>query len=188
MRRGNNIQLTLFDLEDMYPSYSIVISPPKKNIEDIALLKVVLHQKIGLSPINLKSIAHISLLKLSCPDDDLFIINKVNRAISYQHRFSIKLDGADIFNHNTSKTLFIKINNPTPIATIHQLILAQFNRRRKINPHLTIARAIPNNDFKKITLSAFDYHDEFFCDRITILKKPIDSIRYKIIYEAMLEE
>ncbi|CAL1520690.1 2'-5' RNA ligase family protein [Chitinophaga sp. MM2321] len=189
MQRGNHIQLTLFDYEDIRQEYFILISPGKFIIEKVKQLKKILHEKIRLSQTNRRSVAHISLFKFIYKDDDLSVINRVTRAVTQQHPFMVKLNGAGMYRHgNVTKTLILKLGNPYPVKVLQQLISREFNKRKKIDPHITIARSVLNEAFDKITVSEFDYYDEFLCDRITILKKPIAGGSYISLAEIFLKE
>lgn len=143
-------------------------------MEVISLLKEKLLQQIPLAAFNLQSAAHISLLKFSATEDDEQVIEKVQNAVSHYQCFEIELDGDRIFEHGkVAKSLVINILHPDAILLIQQSLLTAFKRKQRgvFTPHVTIARDIPNNEFKKINLSAFEYHDSFLCKQITILKK-----------------
>lgn len=189
MRHGNPNQLSLFHYE-VVPvrgtSYFIILSPIERIKEVVRAAKEALGNQISLSVNNLKSIAHISLLKFTAPDDDERIRKQVKSVLSSCPGFDIVLGGSFIFKHgDQSKSLVLKINNPAPIHQLHMHLLAAFFPRssKKITPHITIARAIANEDFDKIDLSAFNYQDSFPCQEITVLKKGPGDRRYKICFK-----
>lgn len=192
MRHGNPSQLSLFRYE-MGPvrgtSYFIILSPIERVKEVVRTAKEVLRNQISLSVSNLKSIAHISLLKFTAPDDDGRVSKQIKTMLSSFPAFDIILGGSVIFKHGEqSKSLVLKIDNPGPIQQLHMLLLMAFSLRssQKITPHITIARAIPNEDFDKIDLSAFNYRDTFLCQEITVLKKAPNDRRYKICSKISL--
>jgi len=176
----NPDQLSLFHHEIAPPVsevfYFIIISPDDPIKKKIELFKMQLGEIIPLSAHNRFSKAHISLMKFSSSDDDEQVINKVKNALSSFQNFEIELNGSDTFTHgDSSTTLILKISNPTPIEALYQLLLEADLAPmfpKKITPHLTIARTIPNSEFAgNVDLSKFDYYDSFLCKHITILKQ-----------------
>jgi 2'-5' RNA ligase len=193
MRHADSKQLRLFYEEALPTSqttYFIIISPPQRIRELISLLKKELNQQISLSAINLKSIAHISLLKFNMVSNDEQIINKIRQAVSSFHSFDIELGGYMIFKHGQiSSSLVINIPHPFPVLLLQQLLATslKLRLRGKLTPHLTVARAVPSNDFGKIELSAFDYYDSFRCQQVVILKKEEGDDHYKLLAEIKLK-
>lgn len=185
-------QLSLFKTDDIPPAYAfaeyfILISPPAAVRKMIAGMKKALHKITPPGDENLHSIAHISLYKLRIPENDAFIIKKIRRALAHQHRFSIKLNGTEIFAHgNQSKTLVLKIANPEPINIIYALISREFRTSKRITPHLTIVRKISARNFEKINVQDFDHYEDFFCNEITILKKPEGKEHFDVLAKIPL--
>lgn len=192
MRRGNPNQLSLFHCE-MAPvrgtSYFIILSPIERVKEVVRAAKELLHHQIPLSVTNLKSIAHISLLKFTTTSNDERIIQQIKSMLSSFSSFEIIVAGNTVFKHgDQSRSLVLKIDNPAPIHQLHLLLLSVFNPRssKKITPHITIARSIPSEDFEKIDLTAFNYHDSFLCQEITVLKKEPGDRQYRIFFKMPL--
>lgn len=192
MRHGNPNQLSLFHYE-MVPvkgtSYFIILSPIERVKEIVRAAKKALSNQISLSVNNLKSIAHISLLKFTAPDDDQRISKQIKSALSSFPAFDIVVGEISIFKHgDQSKSLVLKIDHPANIHHLHMLLLSALRIRssKKITPHITIARSIPNEDFNKIDLSAFNYRDSFLCQEITVLKKSPGDRQYKICFKMPL--
>ena len=191
MPKKNTAQLRLFE-ETLY-EYLILLSPSDPIKEEVDRLKQLLNEQIGLEPYNLNSIAHVSLFTTEAAEDSS-VVKLVKKIASAQPPFNVVLAGHEVLKHgNVSRTLCLKIEDPEPINNIMSLlappkeskrafrqttILDKPQRAKKIiHPHITIARRIPLQDFTRITdLSAFDYHDEWLCDRITILRRPTGSI------------
>lgn len=186
MAKKNNAQLTLFN-ENVY-EYFVLLSPSDAIKEAVDGLKEQLHALIGLEDYNRKSVAHVSLFKMRATADNQ-VLKLVKKVASSQEPFTIKLDGHEVLKHGgVSRTLCLKIENPDPVNNLVELldpkpiakksyrqtsILDKAPRAKKvIYPHITIARTIPTADFDRIEdFTAFDYHDEWLCDRITILKR-----------------
>lgn len=186
MAKKNNAQLTLFN-ENVY-EYFILLSPSDAVKDAVDELKEQLHALIGLEDYNRKSVAHVSLFKMRATADNQ-VLKLVKKIAASQQPFTIKLDGHEVLKHGgVSRTLCLKIENPDPINNLVELlnptpiakksyrqtsILDKAPRAKKvIHPHVTIARTIATADFERIEdLTAFDYHEEWLCDRITILKR-----------------
>lgn len=186
MAKKNNAQLTLFN-ENVY-EYFVLLSPSDAVKEAVDGLKEQLHALIGLEDYNRKSVAHVSLFKMRATADNQ-VLKLVKKVAASQEPFTIKLDGHDVLKHGgVSRTLCLKIENPDPINNLVEMldpkpiakksyrqtsILDKAPRAKKvIHPHVTIARTIATADFDRIEeFTAFDYHDEWLCDRITILKR-----------------
>lgn len=186
MAKKNNAQLTLFN-ENVY-EYFVLLSPSDAIKEAVDGLKEQLHALIGLEDYNRKSVAHVSLFKMRATTDNQ-VLKLVKKVASSQEPFTIKLDGHEVLKHGgVSRTLCLKIENPDPVNNLVELldpkpitkksyrqtsILDKEPRAKKvIHPHVTIARTIATADFERIEdFTAFDYHDEWLCDRITILKR-----------------
>jgi len=186
MGKKNNAQLTLFN-ENVY-EYFVLLSPSDAIKEAVDGLKEQLHALIGLEDYNRKSVAHVSLFKMRATADNQ-VLKLVKKVASSQEPFTIKLDGHEVLKHGgVSRTLCLKIENPDPVNNLVELldpkpiakksyrqtsILDKAPRTKKvIHPHVTIARTIATADFERIEdFTAFDYHDEWLCDRITILKR-----------------
>ena len=186
MAKKNNAQLTLFN-ENVY-EYFVLLSPSDAVKEAVDGLKEQLHALIGLEDYNRKSVAHVSLFKMRATADNQ-VLKLVKKVAASQEPFTIKLDGHEVLKHGgASRTLCLKIENPDPVNNLVELldpkpiakksyrqtsILDKAPRTKKvIHPHVTIARTIATADFDRIEdFTAFDYHDEWLCDRITILKR-----------------
>jgi len=186
MAKKNNAQLTLFN-ENVY-EYFVLLSPSDAVKEAVDGLKEQLHALIGLEDYNRKSVAHVSLFKMRATADNQ-VLKLVKKVAASQEPFTIKLDGHEVLKHGgVSRTLCLKIENPDPINNLIKLldpkpiakksyrqtsILDKEPRAKKIiHPHVTIARTIATADFDRIEdFTAFDYHDEWLCDRITILRR-----------------
>ncbi|SEW01913.1 2'-5' RNA ligase family protein [Chitinophaga arvensicola] len=188
MRRVNPNQLSLFHCE-MTPargaSYFIILSPIERVKEVVKSAKEMLGSQIPLSGTNMKAVAHISLMKFTAADDDERIIKQIVSVLSSFPCFDVIVAGNITFKHGEeSRSLVLKIDNPGPIQWLHMLLLSAFSPRssKKITPHITIARSIPTADFEKIDLSAFNYHDSFLCQEITVLKKAPGDRKYKICF------
>jgi 2'-5' RNA ligase len=184
------VQLNLFEEETH--EYFFLIQPDLKTEREVKFYKRIVNGSIPLSKENLWSIPHLSLFKrtVNYSMDD-HIIRQTTKALEGKRRFMIRLDGLDVYNHgNIKRSLVLKVKNPTPIRSINRSLREVFKFRvPEISPHITIVRSIPLNEFNKIvrSLDQFNYRGEFFCNKITILKKVAGLDKnYKVLYEADL--
>jgi hypothetical protein len=194
MAKKNTAQLTLFP-ETVY-EYHVLLSPGDAVIADVDAMKQQLHEMIGLEEFNRNSIAHITLLKMEGPES-LNLAGHIRGAITGLRKFTVRMAGHDIFEHGNTKTLYLKLANPEPVAELAQLanpksrraakpitrqtnIIDQAKRPKKLHmiPHITIARTIAEADFERIEdFSPFDYIGEWVCDRILIRRRVAGSNR-----------
>ena len=186
MAKKNNAQLTLFN-ENVY-EYFVLLSPSDTVKEAVDGLKEQLHALIGLEDYNRRSVAHVSLFKQRATSDSQ-VLKLVKKVAASLEPFTIKLAGHEVLKHGgVSRTLCLKIEDPEPINNLMVLldpkpvakksyrqtsILDKAPRAKKvIHPHVTIARNIATADFDCIEdFTAFDYNEEWLCDRITILRR-----------------
>jgi 2'-5' RNA ligase len=199
MAKKNSAQLTLFQ-ETVY-EYFILLSPDDNIKVEVDRLKQLLHEAIGLDTANMNSVAHVSLFKQTATES-MELPKTVKKALAGQKKFAVKLTGHEILKHgNVSRTLCLKIEDPAPINKLLTIldpkqapkkvnrqtsILDKPKRPKKvIHPHITIARNIALADFERLTdLTDFDYHDEWMCDRVTILRRVAGSSGY---YSPVME-
>lgn len=188
----NTAQLSLFGA-DAIPAarsrcdYFILISPPQKIIAKVDAKKRSLNKTVPAGDKNLHSVAHISLYRMLVPENDDLILQKLRRALAHLYRFTVRLNGAELFKHGRSKiSLVLTIENPEPVRMIHAFIAREFRTSRSITPHLTIARDIPSRYAEKIRLQDFQLYDEFLCEKITVLKKTDGQEHFSVLFEIPL--
>lgn len=178
----NHAQLSLFSFYE----YFLILSPGQGIVRKVATMKTRLAATIRIPPYNLRSIAHISLMRFLNTEDDQAIIQGVTDAVEAFPEFRVQLNGAGIFHHGHTGTLMLQPANSDTINSLHGFISDTFNCRRSIRPHITIARNVAREELLKVNLHDFDCHDSFCCDKITILKKAVDAPRYEILQEVTL--
>jgi len=185
-----NGQLNLFG-EEAY-EYFFLIRPDQKTDKEVKLYKRIVNSSIHLSYENLWSVPHLSLFKWKANGSmDDFIIEKTTKALKDTTGFTVKLDGIDIYHHGSvKKSLVLKVKNPEPIRIVSKSLVNAFKfQSRKISTHITIVRSIPVEEFDKLSYSLiqFDYKGEFWCNKITILKKMAGRDKnYVVLREVVL--
>ena len=182
------MQPDLFGNEIKQAEYFFVISPPAAVVQAIRQFKARLHAAIGLDVVNMRSMAHISLCKFRENENDSLIISKAAATLRHKTIFDIRLAGAETFLHQEQAgTLYISIAQPEPVNIVMKLLCSAFMRAcRPAIPHLTIARNVPLPSFIKINPADFDYHYDFICRHVTILKWTGE--KYDVIHEVPLND
>jgi 2'-5' RNA ligase len=176
-------QYSLFP-ETVY-EYFILLSPSDEIKEEVDRRKDLLNEMIGIDPADLKSIAHISLITY-VGMDSMNIPDIVRKAVAGTKAFTVKINGHDFFKNGDRRTLYLKIENPEPIQHLAELLKPQPKRAHKKNtspkpiiPHITIAKNIHPEELEKIEdLSVFGYEGEWLCNRITVLRRPMNTNRH----------
>ena len=186
-----NSQISLFgstSASKLDNEYFFIISPNDKIKEDVKFLKHKIGQKIPKNE-SLHSIAHISLASIF-GNNDAFIINKINSALLNQKSFLVSIKGCEIFQHGkVSKSLVLKVENSEILKSLYTLLYLAFNLKdKRITPHITIAKSILLDDFDKIksNLEEYDYQGDFFCDRVTLLRRHLNG-SFTLIHETILK-
>lgn len=193
MAKKNSAQISLFP-ETLY-EYHVLLSPGDAIIDDVDKLKLQLHEMIGVPEHNLKSLAHITLMSLE-GYDSMNLPAQVKAAVAGERKFTVRLSGYGVFESGKERALYIKVENPEPVDNIAALIKPGSRRKPKktdrqisildkpgqkpklptINPHITIARNIPAEDFERIDdFTPYEYEGEFMCDKILIRRRVAGS-------------
>jgi 2'-5' RNA ligase len=201
-----NAQLNLFGYDDVLTrkpgrfdntekrsreryEYFILIAPDENVKRQIALKKSALNYEIGISESDLWSIAHISLFKFASAMHEQLIVPKIKNALEGLDSFRIDLKNLDIYDHGYKKSIVFKFQDDKPVKQVNEILLGAFNQRvHDIDPHLTIARSVPNYDFDKISnLNNYYFKGGFMCDKITVLRRPWNmKTRYEVFAEVSL--
>ncbi|GEP51393.1 hypothetical protein FNO01nite_20650 [Flavobacterium noncentrifugens] len=147
-------------------AYLVVLSPPQKVREDIATFKKELNDIASIGDRNLQSIGHITLTDRLTDDADF--AETVRKLIQGHKKFSVRLNGIGIFDHQPKKTLFLKIEGPNPI-----IVLMNSLKSVSKSPHLSLAKTLPPENFEKWAnyLDEFEYEAEWICGEVVVLKK-----------------
>lgn len=183
-------QLSLFG-EERY-EYFFLIQPDTNTDKQVRSYKRMLNDTIKLSSENLFSVPHLSLFKWQVEGGiDSYIIQKTTEALKNVSRFKIRLGGVDIYTHGSAKrSLVLKVDNAESVKAVNRTLINEFHfQEQSYQPHITIARSIPTDDFNKLgyKFNQFNYKGEFFCDKVSILKKPMgEGKRYVLLHEAKL--
>lgn len=190
------MQLNLFrertrQLEQGQYEFFLLISPSYAIKEKVAEKKHQLNKEIGLSAENLRSIGHISLFKFLNPYPEDFLKDAVRRSVQFLKPFMLEIEGIHVYDHNYTKSLVLKFRNDIELKKMRQNLLRALSfHPADFDPHLTIARSIPTEDFNRIQdREAYFINGRFECNKITILKKPLGSKqKYEMFAEVMFPQ
>ncbi len=156
--------------------YFFLISPDWTVKRVVKEMKEKLNREVGIEKRDLHSVPHISLFKRRSASPNLDIAPYAE-ALSKMPAFEINVCGVGSFNqYNGKKTVYLKVLEEEIIGNIFYNLLesAGDNSKPDFIPHLTIARNISQKSLNGFSdLSEFDYQGEFYCDRITVLRKTI---------------
>ncbi len=171
-------QLNLFATEEKKVYEYFFLASPDVNIRaKVKNEKLKLHNEIGLNKENLYSVPHISLFKLQNYNSEDTILPLMKKALSNVKSFMVEIKDLVVFDHGEKKSIVLDFKNPDLLQEINNRILNEFLfKPNPFKPHLTIARSVPNKDFRRIKdLRSYYVNGCFVCDSITILRKELGS-------------
>ncbi|MBL7932659.1 MAG: 2'-5' RNA ligase family protein [Bacteroidia bacterium] len=186
-----DLQGSLFG--DEIHEYFVLISPDEVTIKEVEFWKKEFEKYIRFSSVNVKNRPHLSLVKFRRPyQSDQVVMESVASALKTARSFRLSLDGSTVFNHDGSKrTVVLKLKDPDPPKIMARLLRREFKMPATyFTPHITILRSIPVEDYNKIaeTQKEIKSRNEFWCDRVTILKKRVlVDTSYESLGEVMLK-
>jgi 2'-5' RNA ligase len=160
--------------------YFFLISPSSRIKEQIAEKKRLLHKEIGISKENLYSIAHVSLFKIQSPINDRFLSSLIKSVAENSKPFMLDIKEIEKFPHGNKSSIVLLFNEDLKVQRLREYLLFVLGSRvTSFTPHLTIAKALPNEEVQKIKeLNDYFFEGSFECDKITILKKPFGSTQH----------
>ncbi|MGV3631564.1 MAG: 2'-5' RNA ligase family protein [Bacteroidota bacterium] len=187
-------QLSLFEKPNLV-EYLFLVSPPDQIQQDILQIKGKIHSRIPLSPKNLKSKAHISLVEFPQMNrTEMQIVEKSGKLFKNMQPFELRLEGFGFFHHGRDKrTVYLQVKDSGPIRHVYTSLVEELKlKNEKFTPHLTVAKSIRTTDLEKIEddLLNYDYSAEFICGKITLLKKESNDdfeSDYQLVAEFHLE-
>ena len=174
--------------------YFFLISPDWAIKDTVKHFKHKLNREVGIDKNDLLSVPHISLFKTRTFAEYLDI-DPYASALSKSHAFEIHITGLGAFEqYNRKKTFYLKLKEQDIISSIfYTLIECRGDEGQSdFTAHLTLARNISERQLSNIpNLNDYNLKAEFFCDRITVLKRqltPNDSpkARFEVYDEIHL--
>lgn len=159
-------QLDIFGTQTY--EYLLVIEPDSKTTDKVIAMRELLNKTIPIMNDSLKSKPHISLCYFEANDSsEEIIISKMKQAVSLIEPFDILLKGSEKWKNGT---FILKIEQNVYIEQLQRELSAVFKGIIK-NPHLTIARNIPEQILNQLSLEEYDYNGYFTCESVLLLKR-----------------
>jgi len=170
-----------------YQDYLIVLTPPEsintivKNLKDFSYHKIgeyeSRHSKpnITVQPWPRKRAVWIEPL-----------IPKLVRDLQGLPPLVMDISGFDFFDQQDRQTIYVKLNT-TALTKVWFKLLRRFFNTPPFEPHITIARNITIDDFKKLwpDFKSREWNAQFQVDKLTILRR--ESIGHDKSYKIFKE-
>ncbi|MNK03385.1 hypothetical protein D3C87_212300 [compost metagenome] len=170
------------------PQYSIVILPPKKEINYVADLKNQLNAKIGwYNSRNAK--AHITICEFTADLSELDrVIKDLKEIASYETPSYLIFDGVDSYANGA---VYLKPNAQTKVPLTELMVRIQknlgiTNQYKSKSPHMSIGRKLSEENVE-IALSMFSNAKlEFECNNLVLRKFNPNKKQYDIFMEDFI--
>jgi len=170
-----------------YHDYLIVLSPPESIISGVKKLKDFSYNKIGEYE-SRYSKAHISIQSWPRKKPVWIepLIPKLVRDLQSLPPVVLNINGFDFFDQQEFQTIYAKLNS-TPLTKVWFKLLRKFFNTKPFEPHITIARSLPNDDFKKLwpCFKNLHWNEQLKVDKLTILRR--EMIGHDKIFKVFKE-
>jgi 2'-5' RNA ligase len=156
-----------------YQDYLIVLSPSESINEKVKNLKEFSHDKIGEFDSHYSK-AHITIQSWPRKRPVWIepLIPKLERDLQGLSPIVLDINGFGVFDRQETKTIYAKLTS-TPQTKMWFKLLRKFFSTPPFEPHITIARSIPDDDFKKLWphFKNHQWEEQFKIDKLTILRR-----------------
>ena len=170
-----------------YYDYLIVLSPPENIITHVKKLKEFSYNKIGEYEGHYSK-AHIIIQPWprKRPVWVEPLIPKLERDLQSLAPIILDINGFDFFDQQENQTIYAKLNS-TPLTKIWFKLLRAFFNTKPFEPHITITRNIPVDNFKTLwpDFKNLRWDEQFKVDKLTILRR--ETIGYDKSYKVFKE-
>jgi len=170
-----------------YQDYLIVLSPPGNIVNRVKQLKDFSYHKIGEFE-SRYSKAHITIQPWPRKKPVWIepLIPKLVRDLQSLPPVVLDINGFGFFDQQVYQTIYAKLNS-TPATKVWFKLLRKFFNTPAFEPHITIARNLPNEDFKKLWpfFKGLKWNEPFKVEQLTILKREMigHDKTYKVLRE-----
>ncbi|HEY5326122.1 MAG TPA: 2'-5' RNA ligase family protein [Mucilaginibacter sp.] len=170
-----------------YQDYLIVLSPSENIISSVKKIKDFSFNKIGEYESHYSK-AHITIQ--SWPRKKPVwvepLVPKLVRDLQTLPSITLDINGFAYFNQQDYQTIYAKLNS-TAATKIRFKTLRRFFSNENSEPHITIARSIPNEAFNKLWphFKNLQWNGQFKVDKLTILRR--EMIGHDKIYKVFKE-
>lgn len=164
--------------------YLLIIEPDKKTADQLIEYRKLLNSMIPLSKDSLHSKPHISLCHFEANDfSEELIVSKTEQVLSSIKPFDIVLNGGEKWKNGT---FVLKFNQNQCLHQLQGELSKVFKGVIK-TPHLTVARNVSEQFLNNLRLDDFQYHGDFACEEIILLKRIADE-PYQIVKKIPLSK
>ena len=170
-----------------YQDYLIILSPPDNVANYVRSLKNFSAEIIGEYK-SQNSKAHLSVQYLPRKKPVWFepLIPKLERELQTLPPVELEINGFAFFDQQEFQTIYAKLNSH-PATKIWFKLLRKFFSTPPFEPHITVARNIAYEDFKKLwpQLKDQSFNTRFKVEKLTILRR--ETIGYDKSYKVFKE-
>ncbi len=170
-----------------YQDYLIILSPPENIINYIKALKEKSATVIGAFEAQ-RSVPNVTVQAWPRKKPVWVepLIPKLERDLQSLPTIPLEINGFGFFDQQEFQTIYAKINS-TPETRLWFKLLRKFFSTPPFEPHITIARSIEYEDFKKLWPHFKDqpFNARFIVDKLTILRR--ETIGYDKAYKVFKE-
>jgi len=170
-----------------YQDYLIVLSPPENIISRVKKLKDFSYNEIGEYESHYSK-AHITVQPWPRKKPVWIepLIPKLVRDLQTLPPVILDINGFGYFDHQDNPTIYAKLTS-TPSTKIWFKSLRRFFAAENSEPHITITRSIPTDDFAKLwpQFKNLQWKEQFTVDKLTILRR--EMIGHDKIYKVFKE-
>lgn len=147
-----------------------VLTPSEPVQKDLAYFKKDTERLVGYTYESRHSLAHITLGRTST-EKPTQLMYAVAAIASNLTPFTVFIKDCSTFHHGSNRTIYLDIVNKPAVNSITENICGLTHAVD--NPHLTIARNLPYDDFLKAWpyFENVHYSQHFTCQDITVLQR-----------------
>jgi hypothetical protein len=170
-----------------YHDYLILLSPPENIADGVKELKEYSGRVIGsFDGQNARANISIQQWARKRPVWIEPLLPKLERDLQTLPPLLMDLNGFGFFDQQEFQTIYAKLGS-TPATKLWFKLLRRFFSNPPFEPHITIARNLPNADFKQLWphFKSREWSGRFCIDRLSILRR--ETIGYDKTYKMFKE-
>ncbi|HWZ04235.1 MAG TPA: 2'-5' RNA ligase family protein [Mucilaginibacter sp.] len=170
-----------------YHDYLILLTPPDSIINNVKKLKEQSFITIGEYESHYSK-AHITVQPWprKRPVWVEPLLPKLERDLQTLPPLVMDINGFDFFDQQESQTIYTKLTS-TPATKLWFKLLRRFFNTPPFEPHITITRNIPHDNFKQLWphFKTLQWNERFSIDKLTILRR--ETIGYDKTFKIFKE-